>query len=55
MGYHGTGPAAGGAIVGGGLVATGPDSLLWAMIGVALVVGGLVLIRLSMLNRTPGD
>ncbi|HEV2086940.1 MAG TPA: hypothetical protein VGR21_01385 [Cryptosporangiaceae bacterium] len=55
MGYNGAGPVAGGTVVGGTLAITGVDTLLWAVVGVAVVLAGLVLVRLSMARRTRGD
>ena len=55
--YHGVGPSvgtsvfAGSGVAGGTLASTGFDSLAWVGLGAALLVAGLVLVRLGSLAR----
>ncbi|HVK24009.1 MAG TPA: hypothetical protein VM677_21865 [Actinokineospora sp.] len=55
MGYNGVGPVAAGGTAAGMLAATGVDVLLWSLVGVLALIAGLVLIRLSLLQRSEGD
>lgn len=55
MGYNGVGPIAGGGTAAGVLAVTGADVLLWSLAGVLALIAGLVLIRLSMVQRSEGE